>query len=158
MSKVKVEHVACPVCEKEYRWNPKFAGRKVKCKGCEKTFRMPKDALGDTEVVDVDEDTPQRLQRRKDVESYEVDQDEEVKEPTTRCPSCESEIKASAVLCINCGFDIKSGKKVKSKVKRGPSGSKGTTSSNKTLGITVAIVIIAIVAALVTVGKMLAWY
>ncbi len=38
---------------------------------------------------------------------------EEVAPPTAKCPSCGNDIAADAVICVNCGTNLKTGKKLK---------------------------------------------
>ena len=38
---------------------------------------------------------------------------EEVVSPTAKCPSCGNNIAADAVICVNCGTNLKTGKKLK---------------------------------------------
>ena len=41
--------------------------------------------------------------------------------PEGCCPSCSGTLEAGAVLCIRCGYDLRSGKKIKTQVEMGPS-------------------------------------
>ena len=38
---------------------------------------------------------------------------EEVVAPTAKCPSCGNDVAADAVICVNCGTNLKTGKKLK---------------------------------------------
>ena len=140
------DSVTCPACGKAYRWTERLAGRKVKCKGCESVFRMLASASDGTELVRAASDraadepapppsppanTPQPSQGPADGGSYELELDEPASDsppapgappvddgqPTMQCPSCNATIKASAVICIQCGFNLKKGKRLQTQVK-----------------------------------------
>ena len=103
MSDSSPRDVACPGCGKTYRWQEKFAGRKVRCKACDGVFAMP--------------DKPPR----------QADRTERPKEPTPQvaesggldietCPSCSNPVKPGAVICVRCGYNIKEGKQIRTAV------------------------------------------
>jgi hypothetical protein len=76
---------ACPACGKRYRWNPQFAGRSAKC-GCGAKLVVPSEPPV--------EPAPQP-------DGIEA-----------KCPSCSAPLAPGAVLCVNCGYNLKTGKKL----------------------------------------------
>jgi len=81
--------IECPNCGKVYRFSPNYAGKTVRCKGCEQPFRFP-DSAGD-------DDAPLEL--------------DFADEPAGRdtCENCGSPMQPAAVLCLNCGYDRRTG-------------------------------------------------
>lgn len=110
--------VACPSCGKGYRWKPDLAGRKVKCK-CGEIFRMADASPDASEPPGTTE-----LSDGYDLhDSHLGAHDVKAKAPQAsastatggghgKCPSCNQALKPGAVICINCGFNLKSGTKV----------------------------------------------
>ena len=85
----------CSSCGKRYRWQAQHAGRKFKC-ACEAVLRVPQE---DPAAVD---------------ELAALDQREATAQPSAQggqsCPSCGADAAASAVLCVNCGYNFQTGK------------------------------------------------
>ncbi len=112
--------IHCPHCAKAYRWKTELGGKKVQCK-CGQKFRIPTLASGKVEALGPPPGTPE-----PDV-GYEINDDDTSPRdaPTQpvggrtsaeRCPSCGSKIKPEAVICLNCGFNLKEGRKVQTQV------------------------------------------
>lgn len=56
---------ACPKCAKKYRWKSTLAGKKVQCKKCSESFRMPTDPpLDDMEQGAADQNAGKPSRRR----------------------------------------------------------------------------------------------
>lgn len=114
------ERVTCPACSKGYRWKSSLIGKRVPCKQCGSEFKVPI-APGEGQLV--------KAAPSKDV-GYELDMDEEVHAPAAasaaapandgKCPSCNSPVRDSAVLCMNCGFNMAECKKVQTEVAATP--------------------------------------
>jgi DNA-directed RNA polymerase subunit RPC12/RpoP len=77
----------CPACGKQYRWKPEMAGRTAKC------------TCGAKLVVPAD---PPRLAPPPAAPAA----------AKSTCPDCGAELPENAVLCVNCGFNLKTGKKL----------------------------------------------
>jgi hypothetical protein len=95
---------SCSACGKTYSWKPELAGKRVKCK-CGQPISIPaSDPAGADDIGDLgalaalsegDPMTPGAVAGG----------------PT--CPGCGSGVDPSAVLCVNCGQNLKTGKKLK---------------------------------------------
>lgn len=73
-------------CGKRVSVADEQAGRKVRCPGCQGILRVPGDATAD--------------------EGYTT-------EASRQCPSCRQEWPEDAVVCVNCGYNFETGKKLK---------------------------------------------
>ena len=81
--------VACPSCGTNYRWKPELGGKKVRCK-CGNPFEIPAfPPVGAAGAGPIELAVGAA--------------------PPARCPSCGGEIKPTAVICLNCGFNLKTG-------------------------------------------------
>lgn len=112
MSDSSPQDVACPGCGKTYRWQEKFAGRKVRCKACNGVFAMPTEPPSQAD----------KDKRPKKATSH-VDDSEDLAIET--CPSCNNPVKVGAVICVSCGFNIKEGKQIETAVESDEVASKG---------------------------------
>lgn len=102
---------ACEGCGKSYSWKPELAGKKVRCK-CGNVMVVPSVAPA--------HDSPPALD-----DMYELAGDKEEKARRTpqatdrgglRCPSCQSDVEPGAVICLACGLNFKTGKKMQTTV------------------------------------------
>ncbi len=104
------ERVTCPGCSKGYRWQTQLVGRVVPCKACDTRFTVP--------------DLPGRGITHEDFhETYELDLDRDEQPGGLayqavggKCPNCNSPLKSDAVLCLNCGFNLREGKRMQTAV------------------------------------------
>jgi len=123
--------IRCPNCDKPYRWKVELAGKKVQCK-CGQKFRVPALASGAVEAIGPPIDAPKPPEPEPDAGGYEVDFEDDHPEPPAakplgaenagggdRCPSCGAKVKPEAVICLNCGFNLKEGKKMETQVLAG---------------------------------------
>ena len=93
---------SCDACGKTYTWKPELAGKRVKCK-CGQPMSIPAadpaDDAGDfgdlAALADGAPTTPGAVAGG----------------PT--CPGCGSGVDPAAVICVNCGQNLKTGKKLK---------------------------------------------
>lgn len=143
----------CPHCAKAYRWKAELGGKKVQCK-CGQKFQIPEDPAGRAEPIG-----PPPGEAATDDAIYEVAEPDNAGAPgakdTTgarsgggspsggtsgggggRCPSCGSKIKPEAVICLNCGFNLAEGRKVKTQVTANTAG--GPAAAGTTGGALVA--------------------
>ena len=105
MASSREDRITCPSCGRRYVWKPQFAGRKVRCK-CGESMRMPKPTATDDGTYDLDlekTDAP-----REPLPS------EAGRTPAHggKCPSCGTAISQQAVVCVQCGFDLKEGRRI----------------------------------------------
>lgn len=116
------DRLICPFCEKRYRYRAELAGRKVRCGGCEAKLQVP-EAGGAFEVIENPPD------RNPDADGGDYDLSEPPPGPggsggsaggsaQHRCPSCNASVKPTASLCVNCGFDLKEGKRLETRVEQ----------------------------------------
>ncbi len=99
--------VKCPGCDRVYRVRSELAGRKVKCK-CGQALRMP----------ELPPASPFAQEDQYDLATPD-DGDEAATSASpakAKCPNCGQGVTPAAVICINCGFHIKAGKKIKTTV------------------------------------------
>lgn len=108
---------SCDACGKSYGWKAELAGRRVKCK-CGGVMTVP---ASDPAAV---EDAPLPPPDFEDL--YALADGTPVAEAVTPpaftrgggggggdCPSCGARVNDGAVLCVSCGTNLKTGKKVK---------------------------------------------
>lgn len=104
------ERVTCPGCSKGYRWKSSLIGKRVPCKHCGSEFEVP-----------IAPGVGLLIQPAPSEDGYELDLDEQTEDPAAshaapsnngKCPVCNSPVRAGAVLCMNCGFNMAEGKKI----------------------------------------------
>ncbi len=122
MSDIDPQRVSCPGCGKGYRWDTQLVGRAVECRKCGARFEVP-DAPG---LPGIRLDTPVT-----DDGTYELDLGEDERHPDApepvavpandgKCPACNSKISDRAVICLNCGFNLKQGERIQTSVVNAP--------------------------------------
>ncbi|MFW6168849.1 MAG: hypothetical protein ACODAD_00060 [Planctomycetota bacterium] len=90
--------VSCQ-CGKRLSVKDEYAGKRVKCPGCGRTLSIPQpQAAGDGEGIS------------------DLLDDVGVRAGVNRCPGCGVEIPEEAVLCVMCGFDLRRGHRIKTRV------------------------------------------
>jgi len=126
------EAFACPDCEKRYRWKPAMAGKKVACKSCGTKLRVPDEPGGISERVEGGgggvASGAATASGGGDAGGggYELADDEpggkaaaakpKAARRDGKCPSCNKAMKPGAVVCLNCGFNLKTGSKLSTTV------------------------------------------
>ncbi len=86
--------VTCP-CGTKLKVSTDAAGKKVRCPKCGETFAIPS-TLDKSPNAATTLATPEK--RNPNLQTH------------LACPQCEEKLIADAVLCINCGFDLRTGK------------------------------------------------
>ncbi|MBI1337608.1 MAG: hypothetical protein GC164_11670 [Phycisphaera sp.] len=137
---------SCPSCGKSYRVTPQFAGKRVECRQCHTLFVMPgglkptppttpskpardKPALHDKPALTTSSDEVHIQTPKSPVESYTLDADDRAQSAQPRaadatsvsnlsCPSCLNPVKPTAVICVSCGFNLKTGKRLNTQTGR----------------------------------------
>lgn len=90
--------VSCQ-CGKRLSVKDEYAGKRVKCPGCGRTLSIPQpQAAGGGEGMS------------------DLLDDVGVRAGVNRCPGCGVEIPEEAVLCVMCGFDLRRGHRIKTRV------------------------------------------
>lgn len=113
MSGVADAMFACVGCGKSYRWKQELAGRKVKCK-CGQVMDCPSTAPAPPEPSEED-----GLYGFADEDLAAAAKGAAVSD-SALCPSCQAEMQSGAVLCTNCGFNLKIRKNVMEMAKAKP--------------------------------------
>lgn len=101
----------CPHCQHQFKWKPQMAGKRARCQ-CGKTFHVPDRTVAAEDDNLLDELLPDELLEENIENNPEVDLDSQIVK-LTHCPSCKQEISSGAVICINCGADMRSMRKLK---------------------------------------------
>src|SRR5262245_48172536 len=109
MAQVEEAKFSCQSCGKSYRWKPELAGKKVKCK-CGAVMTAP--AKNPAAAADRGGSDEPDLDALYDLaeEGKAVAKSAEAA-PSLRCPSCKSDLEPGASVCVNCGFNLKTGSK-----------------------------------------------
>ena len=125
----------CPACHTPCPWTPERAGRRVRC-SCGQAFVMPTGQDGPVVAApappqDAEPPTP---------DAYELDLPDDMAHHATtddapsaareatpqasatpgKCPSCNGRLRAGAVICLNCGFNLAEGGKIKTRIDTEP--------------------------------------
>ncbi|MCY2951260.1 MAG: hypothetical protein NTU53_04690 [Planctomycetota bacterium] len=117
MSNTATAKFACSGCGKTYTWKPQFAGRKLKC-SCGQLMQAP-------ESLDAPAPEPEpQLDNLYDVGPEPTKPKPKRAAPPSDgppCPACNQPLSApDAVLCIHCGHNLKSGRKLATRVSANP--------------------------------------
>lgn len=131
----------CKGCEKKISVRAEYAGKKVKCPGCEQPLLVPsprpkRSATGVPVAAGAGED-PSGLSgglgsgiSLAELAAMEENADAEIKELSSKaaaqpanlrvpggkeCPGCAASVKPEAVICVHCGHSFESGKRLKTK-------------------------------------------
>ncbi len=97
--------VKCGSCQKKLKAHEKLAGKKVKCPGCGAVLKIPQPGSTATAASSA---ASSAASQREDIPLQEP------KEST--CPSCRKPLSPSAVLCVDCGYDLRSGRKLQTEI------------------------------------------
>ena len=101
--------IQCPTCQKEYRWKPELAGKRVKCK-CGTVIAVPtaEPAPEANDLYDLADDGPASpqhgiadLQAAVAAAPVAVDEGNQF-----RCPYCGENIEAGSAMCVYCGSEL----------------------------------------------------
>lgn len=131
---------ACPSCGRSYRWKPELAGRTAKCK-CGGAIRVPAEAPDvaaeafEAPAAPVRAPVPPALSPPAPARSPAtaarppaMPLARKVPDPappidvaptSKSCPSCGESIPAAAVLCVACGYDFRTGKRLSTTIDTG---------------------------------------
>jgi len=91
---------SCDSCGKQYPWKPELAGKKAKCK-CGAVLSIPAQPQMARAPVAVAAAAP-------------------VEESAAyRCPACQADLNPGTAVCINCGYDLRTGQYVSTQVDTG---------------------------------------
>ncbi|HEX7009267.1 MAG TPA: hypothetical protein VF184_04755, partial [Phycisphaeraceae bacterium] len=124
MAQAPQGQITCSHCGRVYKWKPEIAGRKVVCK-CGQKMRIP------AEPSDQAQSAGSSSSPAQEPSTYELAVSES--HPSSgggggggsgrskgsrqeKCPACNQALKPGAVICINCGYNLQEGKRLKTQV------------------------------------------
>jgi hypothetical protein len=144
-----VGQFSCDGCGKSYAWKPELAGRRVKCK-CGQKLSVPANdpAAAPMALEDAAPDGFDDLMALAGGASSSSADDEGSYAPAVAaappargagasggtCPGCGSRVDAAAVICVNCGQNLKTGKKLKTSKVAGDAAAAGAAASERVPG------------------------
>ena len=101
--------IQCPTCQKEYRWKPELAGKRVQCK-CGELIDVPieEPQTEKTDLYDlVDEPVARTQQGVVDLQSAAVSSAVALADDNRfACPYCNEIIDAGSQMCVFCGSTL----------------------------------------------------
>ncbi|MEM9020204.1 MAG: hypothetical protein AAGC44_06530 [Planctomycetota bacterium] len=117
MPEPAAQRVNCPHCNKGYRWSDKLAGRLVDCKQCGERFVVPNQpGIGIAPDAEPTQDDTYELALDEDGRTAADPEPKAAPAVGGRCPVCNTKVPETAVICLNCGFNMKEGKRVETAV------------------------------------------
>jgi uncharacterized OB-fold protein len=126
-------HIVCPHCDKRYRWKQQYAGQRVKCKACGGVLVMPI-VPPDMPLESASMRTSTPSETQDDAGHYQLDTPEDqatFATPQGKCPHCGQSVKPTAVICLNCGFNLKEGTRLETQVVEGAANAGTEPSANQ---------------------------
>lgn len=112
----------CPGCQKKLSLPTEAAGKRLKCPGCGTVFALPAAAPAAPRPPQGAQNSNVRL----GASAPSVARSEPAGLPAAaakNCPSCQAQLSVEAAICVNCGLDLRSGKKLHSPLPLTPSSS-----------------------------------
>jgi hypothetical protein len=114
----------CHKCNSSFSVEDKFIGRKAKCSKCGETFvvQAPAEASEPEkpeEVYAFSSESPAPALGNANIDSL-------LGGESVRCPVCQKEMAIGAVICVNCGYDMRTGARVQFQKEKDHSKPKGT--------------------------------
>lgn len=115
MSESAQPKFACPSCGRQFGWKPELAGRSAKCK-CGNTIKVPAQPPAAAAPAAVAAES-------NPLDGYDFHEAAAAAPPKRaaaapaadaglRCPSCQNPLQPGAVICVHCGFNLKTGKRM----------------------------------------------
>jgi hypothetical protein len=110
-----VVEVHC-VCGRRYPVPDDKAGKKLQCKRCGAINRIPRPEVGDRDDVLIPFRDPGEDEGDDGDDDLGLAPPEppplEIRDPLRRCPACGHQDEASVVLCVRCGYDFRTGRRM----------------------------------------------
>ena len=109
---------ACPTCGKVLKLRDEAAGKKGRCPYCKEVITVPEASLAQDDLIEiVPADAPKKppvLPPRPPKPSVSTPAPPAAPpaEATKPCPDCGKPLGEKAVICVNCGLNLKTGKKL----------------------------------------------
>jgi hypothetical protein len=96
----------CPTCGKSYRWKPEMAGRSAKC-GCGGKLVVPTERPRTNGAANAPKVAPAAAPAPQARPSLLTPRPVRAAASGSACPWCSKSLPADAVLCVNCGYNLK---------------------------------------------------
>ena len=131
MAEESAAKFSCPACGKQYTWKPELAGRRAKCK-CGQAIQVPAappgSAAGSKPPAESEAHPAAKAPAPPPPPRAMAKSPAPAPAPApapgavnsagpadatggdSRCPSCGQPLAAGAVICVGCGFNLKTGK------------------------------------------------
>jgi predicted RNA-binding Zn-ribbon protein involved in translation (DUF1610 family) len=109
--------VQCGSCRKRFAAKENLAGRKVKCPQCGAELTIPKPRLEPepapqiTDLLDEYETASPPAGETSSATAGTAGGATRVPDTELKCPSCGASLKAGSVICLECGYNLRTGKK-----------------------------------------------
>ncbi len=103
----------CSACRKRFKAADQLAGKRVKCPQCGSTITIPQ-VLPEV-ALSASSDMPSREPVTSVFDEEDIplqSMSKPAAQPSRSCPGCGADMPAQAVLCVHCGFDTRSGRKL----------------------------------------------
>lgn len=119
----------CDKCNASFSVEETFVGRKAKCSKCGEAFivQAVSDALEPQTPVEgysLSKESPAAAAGKSDIDAL-------LSAESNRCPNCALPLAPGAVLCVNCGYDLRTGAKVQHQKSTGHAKRGGTLTAPK---------------------------
>ncbi len=101
-------------CGKSLAVKDEYAGKRLKCPGCGQTLKVPVGAAAKPQPASGPETAKPAASKPAAPPIAK-----ERKAASKACPSCDATMPTNAVLCVNCGYDWRTGSKLKSDERTG---------------------------------------
>ena len=102
-------------CGKSFRAPAKLAGKKVKCPACDQAVRVP---AGKSRSAKKEPVAAGVADGASTVGSLLDEIGFQQAGGAGRCPNCKTDLLDDAILCVDCGYNLETGKMMRSKVKK----------------------------------------
>lgn len=108
---------SCPGCQATYQAEEVHAGKATSCPKCKTVITIPAipvDTLGDLDTIPLADDpfAADSSPAQPTVVSRPLPSPQPQPAAAKRCPNCQAELAAGAVLCVACGFHLQQGQNV----------------------------------------------
>ena len=102
-------------CGKKFAAPPILAGKKVKCPACSAPLAIPGGTKPKQVAGALDDGGGQTIDAAPDLMGELLDEIglEAAAAGNLLCPNCKAQMSAEAVLCVSCGFNVESGKQLR---------------------------------------------
>ena len=108
----------CPTCQKVLKLRDEAAGKTGKCPFCKSVITVPASALADDDMIEI---VPANAPKSpvasppkppRPVPPPVTPPPAGAQSATKPCPGCGKELPEKAVICVGCGLNLKTGKKL----------------------------------------------